>query len=138
MVLYHGEEEKGREGSAELLALNPLANTMQMVDYPACNHLLDIPAGLRVSMKGASFTVPLRTEFVRQVLEKYTRFTNQCQDAAASTVLFELYDPAQGDGGARRIRTPPFARIADGIFNGLIASYVESSGKRFFLSSVGA
>ena len=89
-IIYHGTEEKGREAYKELLDLGPMMSTVAMVDYPAINHLLDVPPGFRVSMKGASFTVPIRPEFVRECMSKFEEFVGRVNDAAGSLVLVSL------------------------------------------------
>lgn len=54
-------------------------------------------------MKGAAFVMPIREQFVASMLEKYDEFNKQCDDAAASLVAWELYDPSkvvEGDEGS--------------------------------------
>lgn len=102
-VIYHGSEEKGKEAFKELLDLQPAVSTVSMVDYTALNHLLDVPPGFRVSMKGASFRLPIRVEFFKDIMARYESFTEQTQDAAHTLLLFELYDPAQVVGRASNL-----------------------------------
>lgn len=49
---------------------------------------------MRSSMKGAAFVMPMREEFVLEVLRKYEDFTSLNDDTAASVIAWELYDPS--------------------------------------------
>lgn len=77
---------------------------MAMMPYPESNKFLAPPIGLRSSMKGSSFLLPLRPEFVQEVLEFYTDFFNgDPAERGISLLMYELYDPwkvVQGDAGS--------------------------------------
>lgn len=92
-LLYDGTAEEGREGFKRLLDLGPLINTAESVPYNTVCRMLHIPQGKRVSMKGASFTLPLRAEFVETIMREYARFTEEVPDSNESLVAFELFDP---------------------------------------------
>jgi len=57
--------------------------------------MLPAPHGLRVSMKGASFTLPIRPEFARSLFTDYTDFLAKVPDAGNSMLLFECLDTAK-------------------------------------------
>jgi len=59
------------------------------------NTLMAPPIGLRASMKGAAYTLPLRKEFVEEVLANFTEFTNTNADARGSLIFYEMYDPVK-------------------------------------------
>jgi len=94
-VIYHGTESDARRALQPFFDLSPIASTAAMVPYPALNHLLDVPPGLRVSMKGAIFTLPIDVAFVTQALDNFERFIAATPDAAHSLLMWELYDPVQ-------------------------------------------
>lgn len=46
-------------------------------------------------MKGAAFVLPIREQFFTDMLTKYDDFNTRCDDAAASVVAWEVYDPTK-------------------------------------------
>ena len=68
---------------------------MRQDDYPNCNKLVPAMYGMRSSMKGAAFMMPLREKFVHDVKAAYDQFIETCEDAAPSVVAWELYDPCK-------------------------------------------
>ncbi|KAF2758568.1 FAD-binding domain-containing protein [Pseudovirgaria hyperparasitica] len=94
-IIWLGDKASGDEAYKDLLDLDPVMNTMAMVDYPTMNSFMGIPYGLRVSMKGAAFNLPISVTFAQQVLDQYAKFTEEVNDAAGSMLLFELYDPSK-------------------------------------------
>ena len=92
-IIYRGTEEEGKVAFKELLELNPVMSTMAMVGYEVVNTILAAPVGMRVSMKGSSFQLPIRAEFVGEVLRSFDTFVERTPDAAASMVFWEMYDP---------------------------------------------
>lgn len=94
-VIFFGTEEEGKKEFAEFFEIGPVISTVKMVPYPTANTLLVPPPGLRASMKGAAFTMPLRKEFVQNVMDEYVKFTHDQEDLGISLVLWELYDPKQ-------------------------------------------
>ena len=92
-LIVKGTEAQGKEAFAELLALGPIMSTMEMVGYEKVNTILAAPIGMRVSMKGSSFQLPIRADFVMDVLGSFDRFVEGTPDAAASMILWELLDP---------------------------------------------
>ncbi|ETN41017.1 uncharacterized protein HMPREF1541_02950 [Cyphellophora europaea CBS 101466] len=96
-IIYFGTEAEGREVYKNLFALGPVVDGMAMVDYPTINTLLAPPYGLRASMKGAAFELPLREEFVGKTLEEYSKFTEgeEAKDLGISLLLFEMFDPSK-------------------------------------------
>ena len=77
---------------APLLALEPLMNTATMVPYASVNGMLNnaaMPGGRR-SIKGASYTAPLRPAFVQSVFDDYVYFVTSTPDANQTIVIFEF------------------------------------------------
>ena len=91
-IIYLGTEAEGKAVFKGLLDIGPVANIMQMATWPEANKLLAPPYGLRSSMKGAAFELPIRADFVNKMVAEYSSFTNKCDDAAGSMILWELYD----------------------------------------------
>ncbi|KAK5193608.1 hypothetical protein LTR92_006979 [Exophiala xenobiotica] len=94
-IIYFGTEDEARAMYKPLYDLEPVVDTTAMVPYPVVNTILAPPIGLRASMKGAAFSMPIRTGFVMEVLENYTKFTEGNDDTHVSLILWEIYDPAQ-------------------------------------------
>ena len=92
-IVFVGSEEEGTTAFKPLLDLGPLVNDVKDRPYMEANRLLAPPIGLRVSMKGTSFSFPVRPEFAQQLLESFTAFTETTTDAAGSLILLELFDP---------------------------------------------
>jgi FAD/FMN-containing dehydrogenase len=96
-IIYFGTEAEGKNVYKELYDIGPVADTMAMVDYPKINTLLAPPYGLRASMKGAAFEMPIRGDFVVHCLEEYNKFMDTDKDLAVSMLLWELFDPRKVD-----------------------------------------
>ncbi|KAF2821977.1 FAD binding domain-containing protein [Ophiobolus disseminans] len=94
-VVFDGSEEEGRELFKEIVDLEPVASTMAMVSYENANKLLAPPIGARVSLKGSSFELPIRPDFILSILESYAKFTDKVSDAKGSQIMWELLDPTQ-------------------------------------------
>ncbi|KAI1616101.1 FAD binding domain-containing protein [Exophiala viscosa] len=94
-IIYFGTEQEAKQVFKPLYDLGPVLDTTAVVPYPTVNTILAPPIGLRASMKGAAFTVPMRPEFVKDVLAEYVKFTDGNDDTSNSVILFEMYDPAQ-------------------------------------------
>ncbi|KIX99948.1 uncharacterized protein Z520_04586 [Fonsecaea multimorphosa CBS 102226] len=95
VIIYFGGEAEAREKYKALYDIGPVVDTTAMVSYPVINTVLAPPIGLRASMKGTSFTMPIRAGFVEEVLSEYTKFTDANDDTGISLVLWEVYDPNQ-------------------------------------------
>ena len=91
-LIFLGTEEEGKAVYKELVDIGPVANMMQMAQWPEANKLLAPPYGFRSSMKGAAFELPIRADFVNKMVAEYSSFTDRCDDAAGSMILWELYD----------------------------------------------
>jgi hypothetical protein len=96
-VIFQGSEEEAKEAYKELFALGPIMSTCSMVPYTVANQVLNPPPNptMRSSMKGASFTWPLRPEFVWETLKSFEEFTDRVADAKGSMLLYEAYDPTK-------------------------------------------
>lgn len=95
VIIYFGTEKEAKELYKGLYDAGPVVDTTTMVPYPVTNTILAPPIGLRASMKGTAFTLPVKPAFVQEVLTAYTKFTDGNDDTGISLVLFEMYDPAQ-------------------------------------------
>ncbi|CAO2651774.1 Nn.00g000570.m01.CDS01 [Neocucurbitaria sp. VM-36] len=94
-VVFNGPEDDGKELFKDVIALEPAISTMAMVGYEKANKLLQLPIGARASLKGSSFELPIRPEFVVSILEAYTKFTDEVPDAAGGQIIWELLDPTK-------------------------------------------
>ena len=90
-----GSEEEGKALLQPFFDIGPAVNQMRMDAYPNANKLVPAMYGLRASMKGAAFMMPLREEFLLDVKNAYDSFVDGCEDAAPSVVAWELYDPCK-------------------------------------------
>lgn len=92
-IIWDGPEEEGQEAWKPLFDIGPVMNTMKMDKYPEANKFLAPPIGLRCSMKGSAFKMPLKTEFVMDVLNVYTNFfSGDTEERGISLCMFEMYD----------------------------------------------
>ncbi|KAJ5346454.1 hypothetical protein N7541_008936 [Penicillium brevicompactum] len=91
-VVSNTSEEEGRTRFADLLALNPVMNSVTMIPYQEVNALLNdvAVAGDRKSMKGFSFVLPMRPEFVRTMFDEYARIIKEEPDCIKTFVVFEF------------------------------------------------
>lgn len=91
-AVVDGTEEEGKALLQPFFDIGPAVNHMRMDAYPECNKLVPAMIGLRSSMKGAAFVMPIREQFVHDILAKFDGFIDGCEDAAPSVVAWELYD----------------------------------------------
>ena len=94
-TIYFGTEAEAKQAFKAFYDIGPLADTASIVPDPVINTLMAPPIGLRASMKGAAYTLPLRKEFVEEVLANFTEFTNTNADARGSLIFYEMYDPVK-------------------------------------------
>jgi hypothetical protein len=102
LVSCDTDEATGQELYKDFIDIGPVMNTLAMGPYPKVNQQVPAITGMRSSMKGAAFVLPLREEFVHSILATYEEFTASCDDAKESLVAWELYDPcvvAKSDNG---------------------------------------
>jgi FAD binding domain/Berberine and berberine like len=92
-VMYDGPEQEAKAAFKRLLDLGPILNTATTIPYNTLNHMLHIPQNKRCSMKGASFTLPLRFDFVKSTMDTYATFTNETSGTSESLLLYEIMDP---------------------------------------------
>lgn len=92
VVMSNTSEEEGKKRFANLLALEPVMNTVAMIPYQRVNALLNDVAvhGDRKSMKGFSFMLPLRPEFVRTMFDEYVRIIKDEPDLVKTFIVFEF------------------------------------------------
>ena len=94
-AVVDGSEEEGKALLQPFFDIGPAVNQMRMDAYPNCNKLVPAMYGMRSSMKGAAFMMPLREEFLLEMKNAYDSFIDDCDDAAPSVVAWELYDPCK-------------------------------------------
>ena len=92
---HDGPEEQGKQLFKPFVDIGPIVNTMAIGPYPQVNRMVPTMPGMRVSMKGAAYVLPIREEYFTEILAKYEAFQGNCDDAAASIVAWELYDPCK-------------------------------------------
>ena len=63
---------------------------MLILGQPNANKLVPAMYGMRSSMKGAAYMLPLREQFVNDIKNAYDKFIETCEDAAPSVVAWEL------------------------------------------------
>jgi hypothetical protein len=94
-AVFQGPETDGKDLMKDIIALEPLMSSMAEMPYAKANKLLDLPIGVRVSIKGAGFELPIRSDFVLSILDSYAKFTDETPDARESQIMWELYDPSK-------------------------------------------
>jgi hypothetical protein len=80
LVSCDTDEAIGRELYKDFLEIGPVVNTLDKGPYPKVNQQVPSTSGMRSSMKGAAFVLPLREEFVHSILATYEEFTASCGD----------------------------------------------------------
>lgn len=96
LICTHSDSEtEGRELFQPLIDIGPLDNSLKLQAWPQVNNLVPAQQGMRSSMKGAAFTLPLNAGFVQTVITEYDSFIAGVADAAASLVAWEFYDPVK-------------------------------------------
>lgn len=92
-VIWNGDEASGKAAFKDLFDIGPVMNTMAIVPYPEANKFLAPPYGLRSSMKGSAFKLPLKPEFVQDVSNMYTEFfTADPEERGITLLMYELVD----------------------------------------------
>jgi hypothetical protein len=95
VATYNGPESEGRQVLKPLFDLNPVADDMRTEPYPTVNKLTPAPSGMRSSMKGAAYVLPIREHFVTDMLGIYEQFHASYPDAGASLIAWELFDTSK-------------------------------------------
>ncbi|KAK4496974.1 hypothetical protein PRZ48_011423 [Zasmidium cellare] len=95
LFAFFGTEDEAKEVLKGFYDAGPVQNTGAIHPYPKVNDLVPAVQGMRSSMKGAAFVLPIRPEFVSNVVAKYDEFLGANQDAAPSLIAWELYDPVK-------------------------------------------
>ncbi|PVH87648.1 FAD-binding domain-containing protein [Cadophora sp. DSE1049] len=93
VCFYNGREAVGRSFYDVLFQLNPSVLKVGEIPYAAMNAYLNdsLYHGLRRSMKGSAFMVPLNFGTVKTIHEEFTDFVFDHTDADMSTALIEYY-----------------------------------------------
>lgn len=92
-TVFDGPEDEAKKLLQPFFDIGPVFNDMRMDEYPIANKLVPAIIGMRSSMKGAAFVMPIREQLVFDIQSAYDQFLEFCQDAAPSIVAWELYDP---------------------------------------------
>lgn len=95
LCCFNGTEQEARSVLEPFFGIGPVMDTMAVMPYPKVNNLVPAVVGMRSSMKGAAFVMPLRAEFVSNIIAEYDKFLSEVPDAAASLIAWELYDPVK-------------------------------------------
>ncbi|KAL3479580.1 hypothetical protein BJX99DRAFT_66208 [Aspergillus californicus] len=94
LVFYNGTKKEGETRFADLLALEPVVNMIDMIPYSQVNALQNPMAtyGDRKSFKGVFFNPPLEPAVAKSLLSDFTAKVQSDSDLAASAILLEFYD----------------------------------------------
>ena len=92
-AVWDGPEDEAKQMFQPFFDIGPAVNQMRVDAYPQANKLVPAMYGMRSSMKGAAYMLPLREQFVRDIQHAYDKFIETCEDAAPSVVAWELFDP---------------------------------------------
>lgn len=93
VVIWNGDAESGQKAWQPLFDIGPLMSTMETKSYTYANQFLAPPPGLRSSMKGSAFHLPISVPFIMDVYDTYSTFYKSDPDVAGSLLMYELYDP---------------------------------------------
>lgn len=93
LAFYNGTREEGERRFAQLLSLEPVVNTINVIPYDQLNSLQNPMAtyGGRKSFKGVYFQPPLDTKFIRGVFEEFCAL-NAAHEDLVPAILLEFYD----------------------------------------------
>lgn len=96
-AFYNGPKTVGEAIFEPLLRLCPLKNTCSERPYSTMNSIMNhaVEYGGRKISKGASFLLPLRVDFVRQLTAELTFLHQAIPEARKSILLFEFYQNAE-------------------------------------------
>lgn len=97
ICFYNGDEDTAKKYLAPLLELGPVNNMLQSMPYAKVNGIMKAmaPPGGRKALKGGSFSVPIRKEFVQRYFGEYTRKLAEDPELAASFLVIEIYGRAK-------------------------------------------
>lgn len=93
LVSCNSDEATGQKLYKDFIDIGPVVNTLGMGPFTKINKQVPAGTGMRVSMKGAAFVMPLREEFINNIVREYDAFMSKCEDAEHTLVAWELYDP---------------------------------------------
>lgn len=91
---------QAKQAFAPLYDVGPVMDTTAVMPYKTMNRILSPPiSGYRCSMKGVSYTFPLRAEFVAQQFDAFAAFTDPDHEGGIpgselSMQMFEALPPA--------------------------------------------
>ncbi|KAH7410825.1 hypothetical protein BKA64DRAFT_364711 [Cadophora sp. MPI-SDFR-AT-0126] len=93
VCFYKGQEAMGKSFYDDLFHLNPTVLKMGAIPYSAMNAYQNdiVHHGLRRSMKGSAFMVPLSLGRIKAIQEEFIEFVSDQKDADMSAALIEYY-----------------------------------------------
>ncbi|KAF4633959.1 hypothetical protein G7Y89_g4157 [Cudoniella acicularis] len=93
-AFYNGPKNAGEAIFEPLLRLGPIKNTCDERPYDTMNGIMNhaVEYGGRKISKGASFVLPLRPTFVRELVEELTFLHDEVPVTKRSILLFEFYN----------------------------------------------
>jgi FAD/FMN-containing dehydrogenase len=94
-VFYNGPESDARVIFADLLALNPIINSVRQRPYSEVNGMMNhaVEYGGRKLSKGATFVTPLRAEWVRSIIPDLQTLHRTVPGSRRTIMLFEFFRP---------------------------------------------
>jgi hypothetical protein len=96
-AFYNGPQKEGEVIFEPLLRLSPIKNTCAERPYCTMNGIMNhaVEYGGRKHSKGASFVLPLRPGFVRELMEELVFLHEEIPATRRSILLFEFYQNAK-------------------------------------------
>lgn len=93
VVFFDGDEDEAKAFYEPVLGLGPLVNNTSPMPYSSANAMLNPLQhhGLRRSMKGSGFIIPLDPTFAETLFNDYADFVQRVPNAVPSTIIFEYF-----------------------------------------------
>jgi FAD/FMN-containing dehydrogenase len=94
-IFYNGPESDAKVVFADLLALNPIINSIRQRPYSEVNGMMNhaVEYGGRKLSKGATFITPLRAEWVRSIIPDLRTLHRTVPGSRRTIMLFEFFRP---------------------------------------------
>lgn len=89
VVFHNGTKSEGESKFAPFLKLGPILNTTGVIPYPVVNSVINFAGthGGYKTIKGATYTTPVRPEFFRSLLDEFVAFGKKAPEANALIML---------------------------------------------------
>ena len=97
VCFYNGDKVSAKEYLTSVLEVGPVANTLRSIAYAQMNGLLNDMAqpGGRKSLKGVTFSSPVRKEFAQWLFRQFATKIAREPDLVQSFLTIEFYDLAK-------------------------------------------